>query len=284
MSTRAGKRRRNKTTNTTPKKGKMAQGVCRLCRKEDFLVYSHIIQESMYKGIYDPKHRSDRFSNNVNFQRHKVIQKGLREYLLCKNCEQLIKEFEDYYYAVLFDKDKSVNKEHFNEHIIYRGVDYLKFKLCQMSMLWRTSISTLPEFSFIKLPNKHEEKLRLRILNKCPGKSWEYGTINFKYTGYLPNSNFSASDLDKNILIINDQQKRYGCPFYTFLLRGFEFNYMVSSHKPPALPDEIFICESGNLIFLKTHIKNFSILPYITNDIKKLINVDLYKRRIKKDN
>lgn len=59
---------------------------CKLCQKERELKYSHIIPEYFYTPIYDENHRF----MEISPQSEKLVkfnQKGVREFLLCKDCE-----------------------------------------------------------------------------------------------------------------------------------------------------------------------------------------------------
>src|SRR4051794_32678372 len=69
--------------------------ICRLCGSNDELRDSHIIPEFMYQPLYDDKHRA--FSVSIDgTAKESVIQKGLREKLLCQVCETRLSKLEHY--------------------------------------------------------------------------------------------------------------------------------------------------------------------------------------------
>ncbi len=99
---------------------------CKLCKKDKKLMNSHIIPEFIYKPLYDEKHRFHVISTYKQKDRPKE-QKGIRERLLCLDCEQHISRYEDYARKVLFG---GVEISVLNESggIIVSGIDYkLKF-------------------------------------------------------------------------------------------------------------------------------------------------------------
>lgn len=70
-------------------------GKCRLCGASDRLQNSHVLPEFIYENLYDPKHRFlDLGSSNEKIL--KIQQKGLREKLLCGDCEMHLCKYESY--------------------------------------------------------------------------------------------------------------------------------------------------------------------------------------------
>src|SRR3990167_159711 len=149
----------------------MNQNLCKLCLQPKELRKSHIISEFEYKPLYDDKQRFYRLSSKKI--KPGILQKGIREKLLCNECEKLRAESERYASLVMNGGIK-LGYEPFSGGVKITEVDYNKFKLHQMFVLWVASISTLPEFSAIKLHEDIEEKLRLKLLSEDPGHPHEY--------------------------------------------------------------------------------------------------------------
>lgn len=59
---------------------------CKLCGREAELRRSHIFPEFLYLALYDEKHRAVSVSP-VPGEEDRLVQKGLRESLLCQACE-----------------------------------------------------------------------------------------------------------------------------------------------------------------------------------------------------
>ena len=59
---------------------------CFLCLSEATLRASHVVPEFFYKPMYDEKHRFFTVSSDPE-RRDRMHQKGVRESLLCDDCE-----------------------------------------------------------------------------------------------------------------------------------------------------------------------------------------------------
>ena len=84
-------------------------GNCKLCGLERELKHSHILPEFMYQNLYDSSPK--RFyklqvdlDNSVN-SKIKIEQKGVREYLLCGNCEVRLSKYENYAAETIYAKN-----------------------------------------------------------------------------------------------------------------------------------------------------------------------------------
>src|SRR5680860_660682 len=70
-------------------------GVCKLCGTSAAIVKSHILPEFVYQNLYDPQHRFLDLGSS-NEKTLTIQQKGLRERLLCKDCEIKLCKYESY--------------------------------------------------------------------------------------------------------------------------------------------------------------------------------------------
>jgi hypothetical protein len=146
---------------------------CRLCKSTRPLCRSHILPEFAYRPLYDEKHRYTVLT--VGSDRDRYAQRGLAERLLCHDCEQQFAKYEKYASEVMTGR----LGHHFkaaNGRIVIRGIDYRVFKLFQMSVLWRGSVSSLDFFRLVSL-GPREEPLRLMLLNEEPGAPGDFGCI-----------------------------------------------------------------------------------------------------------
>lgn len=132
--------------------------ICQLCQKTKPLQRSHIIPEFMYHGMYDKKHRFIGLSHDPN-ENEILSQLGKRERLLCWDCEQQFGRYEQYAKRVLYENGcQRKNDENF---IVLSGIEYRRFKLFWMSLLWRMGIAK-EELVGIEL-GVHEERLRVLL-------------------------------------------------------------------------------------------------------------------------
>ena len=139
---------------------------CRLCLRERPLCDSHIIPEFLYRPAYDEKRRLEVLRKVKAPTR--IIQKGFREKLLCEECEALFaKEYEGYF-AQLWYMDSPLPRLVETRFIQLSGIDYARFKLFHLSILWRSSVSSLGPFSQVQL-GPYEEPIRKMLLDRNPG-------------------------------------------------------------------------------------------------------------------
>lgn len=191
--------------------------------------------------MYDEKHRFFQLSLDENEQ-NKYLQKGLREYLLCEDCEQHLNEFEKYANRIMFyEPPKKVRQ---NSRIaIIEGIDYDKMKLFQLSILWRASISKLEPFKEVNL-GPHQEILREMILNNNPGSYTDYGCLQ---TAVFMEEN----KLAKGLLMGVDLIKIDGYRVYRFVFGGIIWLFYVSSHNEKFKHKDKFLLEDGTLTISK---------------------------------
>lgn len=149
-------------------------GVCRLCHKHGTLRMSHIIPEFLYKPLYDSKHRLCRLSTGDKPARP-YEQKGARERLLCPDCEGQFSTYERYARGVLYGGEP-IRIEMDDPRRCDAMVDYRRFKLFELSLLWRLGVTSLPELKDAHL-GCHERRIRRMLQVEDPGKTAEYGCL-----------------------------------------------------------------------------------------------------------
>jgi hypothetical protein len=102
-------------------------GLCKLCLQVRRLQNSHIIPEFQYRPLYDEKHRFTTLSSDPETP-ERFIQKGIREQLLCFDCEQKLSAWENYAAKVYFGDDSKLVKK-VPEGMLLGGVQYREFRL-----------------------------------------------------------------------------------------------------------------------------------------------------------
>ena len=141
---------------------------CRLCLEPHKLRKSHIIPEFLFRDLYDDKGRFLVLPASADGRPH-FRQKGFYERLLCGECEQRINVYETYVKRVLYDDLPTFTSGEDHRKNRLAGLDYTKFKLFQLSVLWRASISSDPFFSGVQL-GAHEESIRSMVWEQNPGR------------------------------------------------------------------------------------------------------------------
>jgi hypothetical protein len=154
------------------------EGTCRLCSESAVLRNSHIVPEFMYKSLYLERQMIG-FKESREGIKETVHQKGLREYLLCDSCEgHLNKSYEHPNVAIweaLANRSELLGlavayetTQQGAESAKVTGVDYAKFKLLLLSILWRASVAKRREYSAVRL-GPYENTLRQMLIDEAPG-------------------------------------------------------------------------------------------------------------------
>lgn len=213
---------------------------CQLCLKDKQLCDSHIIPEFIYKPVYDSNnHQYFQITTNP-LEKNFTRQKGIWEKLLCLGCEAHLQDFENYASRVLRGGAEIDIVENADK-IIFSNINYNKFKLFQMSLLWRASVSNRPEFSRVNV-GPHQEKLRELILNKDPGEPYEYGCLII-----APRS---MNKVLSKVILAPELIKVDGHRCCRFLFGSMFWLFFVSSHTKVLEHKNGFLLKNGTLPIL----------------------------------
>jgi hypothetical protein len=111
--------------------------------------------------------------NGLGNRGWKALQKGVREYLFCEECEQYFNEYCEKPFRAQWVKAAPLPNPWNAEDIHWVRFDYASFKLFHLSVLFRASVSSLPTFAAVSL-GPDENKLRKLLLSRNPGEYWQY--------------------------------------------------------------------------------------------------------------
>lgn len=230
---------------------------CKLCQKDSPLQNSHIIPEFVYTQLYDDKHRMNVLSLHEKTPRP-YEQKGLREKLLCRDCEARLSVFEKYVSTAFDGKETEVPLDGV---IIVKDVDYNQFKLFLLSILWRASVSSLDFFSQVSL-GPHENKIREMILSNDPGPSDKYGVIPFAL--------IDDGVIQSDIIMQPTRIKLYGRVGYRFVFGGFMWAFLVSGHQSPHEMKPLFPMKDNTLCIVKGDYRKCGIVTEFAKRLKEM--------------
>lgn len=215
----------------------MHRQICKLCREEKPLRNSHILPELLYKHSYDDKHRIIRFSPD---KRLKIfIQKGIRERLLCDDCEQHLSKIEGKFKRSWYDS-RLLPEEAFDEYIELQGLDYTQFKLFHLSILWRLSVS---KFDSVVNLGPHENHIAKLILNEDADEESKYRIFGEVLT--LENK------VEFKWLSFPQKSKLKGHRVYFTCYAGCQWTFFVSSHSTHEFK-KYCLRDNGSIILLHT--------------------------------
>ncbi len=232
---------------------------CTLCRAPQQLKNSHIIPEFLYESLYDEIHRFHVLSI-IPDQDNSLKQKGIREPLLCETCEQRFSVWERYASLALKGGIEITHRREGN--LVYvSGLNYEKFRLFQLSILWRASVSTLQFFENVRL-GRHEEILRRLLLAQDSGNPSRYGCLMFGLK--FENENFTQ------LIMPPERLKLSGHIAYRFIFGGFMWVFLVSSHGVlPPLSNAV-LQQSGEALFVIKDIREMQNLVRFSEELVRL--------------
>lgn len=216
---------------------------CRLCLRQRDLCNSHVIPEFFYEqmNLYDEKHRFIVLCTEPDKHRS-TEQKGIREKLLCHQCEGKLSEWEDHARRVLYGGE-CIEITTNDPKGIECTVDYAKFKLFQLSILWRVGISRHAGFSSVEL-GSHEGVLRKMLLEETPGNTEAYGCVILCSTKH--------ADITTNMIHCMGKSNIDGVGCVRLLLGGCFWLFFLSESVIDPRQKELFAQDSGHLRILKT--------------------------------
>jgi hypothetical protein len=212
---------------------------CALCLQPKKLEYSHIIPEFLYESLYDDKHRFHVLSLLPD-KRNSMEQKGLREHLLCRECEQRLSKWESYASLVLKDGiGLTLRRDRDIVHV--GGFHYEKFRLFQLAVLWRASVSNLEFFENVNLAH-HAESLRQTLLSATPGATERYGCLMFRLE--LQGAAFTQ------VIMPPSKLRFLGHTAYRFVFPGFMWVYLESAYDECTPYTDWMLQPTGKALFL----------------------------------
>jgi hypothetical protein len=213
-------------------------GICRLCGLDKKFADSHIIPDFMYQYLFDEKHKLI-LSTSDDFKKEdkKIKKRNTGDYdnsILCLKCDnEVIGQYETYASKVIYGKSilpaiAPVIKNYYNaigtEWSSVSNIDYRKFKLFLLSILWRASITKRDMFKDVNI-GKHEDVLKKMIWDSDPGNEGDYPIILFTAN--------HDKGVPRDFIMQPRTEKLYGHHIVTFPITGMMYVFFVSSHKKP---------------------------------------------------
>lgn len=230
---------------------------CSLCLENARLCKSHIIPEFLYSTLYDDDHR---FIAVTNVQQGTVKkgQKGFWEPLLCTNCESHIARYERYSRRLFVDPLPQ-NKQESTRSRLHERIEFPLMKLFILSILWRSSVSTLPVFKHVAL-GPHAEIIRKLLLSDDPGNLTLYPIQIFAL--HRDGKHFNDMIVEPTYMRVQ------GHKCYRFVMRGFLILIYVSGHDLPEILKRLAIRPDEFLTTYDAEFSEFAFLRDVWNNIQ----------------
>lgn len=142
--------------------------------------------------------------------------------------------------------------------VVVSGIRYKDFKLFQLSMLWRASISSHKMFKDVSL-GRHESIVREMIMSDTPREPGKYCCV----MTVIKNGSDEMADFIDQPEKIRDR----GHVVYRFIFGSIIWEYFVSSHKIPTGINSCILSEKGEV---RMKVKDISDLNGITGFAQEL--------------
>ena len=200
---------------------------CELCGASDDLGKSHIIPESFFVAAGS---KNETLILATNKEDELPKKRPIGEYdseILCKSCEKIFGDWDNYGKNLLIDEYKASNPIVENGQIIGHEIpqyEYPKLKLFLLSMVWRAGASKRPFFEKVKL-GPHQDGLRKMIVANNPGSKDKYSVQVFSFRG-MP--------YGYPILMPIRLMSTGGINYYRFYLGELFFDIKIDSRKTPS--------------------------------------------------
>jgi hypothetical protein len=239
----------------------MKRGNCKLCLQVKGLTHSHILSEFLYEPTYDDAHRFISLSSHP-WQKTKPFEKGLREHLLCKDCEGQLARYEAYAANILRITGDYRTPD--TRVIQIPSFDYQYFKLFGMSLIWRCHISKLHMFRAVKL-GLHAERIRRMLAAEDAGNPLDYPFALIK---------IESTEHTDRIIIAPGLSRFQGHNAYIFMAYGFEWIFIVSGHSNSLPRNYPFVGLKAELVILVEYWSKQEFLQKMRKRMSKLIEKD----------
>jgi len=196
--------------------------ICQLCLKDLDLRNSHIVPEFLHKKLYNNKGHLAAI-NDQGIKGYKPLQQGLREYLFCESCEQHFNKYYEKPFQTQWTNANPLPDPWNVSEPYWIKVDYNSFKLFHLSVLFRASVSSLPNFAEVSL-GPHQDRLRQMILDRDPGKFWQYPIF-----GVAVIHHKTKKIIQTVAMAYRTKYNEHHC--YSIIYGGVQWSISVSSHR-----------------------------------------------------
>jgi len=216
----------------------MEIGECKICKQVKELADSHIIPEFCYSTLYNQNHKMIGITGTAPKPSQKV-QKGIREPLLCLDCEKYRNQNIEQPYQCEWNRADITSRKFLPGSIVNLSIDFEVFRKFHLSILFLASVAKQGTWSAVSL-GRHEEVIRRFIKGEIELPTWKYpvaGVITVQKDGTVEN----------RFVLSPSKSKLFGATCYGLTFCGVRWGYFVSSHPNHELLN-VCINPSGNLI------------------------------------
>jgi hypothetical protein len=216
-----------------------------------------VFPEFFYTGTYDADHRA-MLATRSRRAEPRTVQKGLRERLLCANCEQQFGRHESYVATLLTQADDLFADG--RRGVALARPDVRSVRLFALSLIWRASEASLEMFTDVDLGPLAED-IRVRLLNNDPGDPAEYGFAIAKVGGLGMHGHMLEAPM----------RRRYnGFRMYQFMARGYLWCFAATRGAPSLSRSMPFVGTMPDLLIPLVHLDREELFAAIRKTFPKL--------------
>ncbi len=232
---------------------------CRLCRKPKPLQDSHIVPEFVYTPLYNAKHQLFSLAGSTKV---KIFQKGVREKLLCRECEQQFSRYENYAARTLFAPGHPFSTN--GPFKVFSGLRYKGLKLFLLSLLWRFAETSLPQLTGARL-GPHREKLRVLLSTENPGDYTLYACA-------MTEVSLNGVVLHQWIIPPKRSRSPEGDIIWNMVIGGYLMSFYVTNHRIPWQVEPMLLNDKGSLGVYLSDVRN---IPSLMKVAIAMSNVEI---------
>lgn len=195
-------------------------GTCALCLQEAPLCRSHIVPEFLYAHLYNDKRQIMGVHCRGN-DGYDLIQKGLRDRLLCAQCESFINLNYEIPFRQAWVDNPAIPRSGwaFND-VKHVRMPYAPFKLFHLSVMYRAALAKHRTYKEADLSEDDIIRLREMLLAGNPGPPSRYGIAGLALVHHRSGD---LVDMISRPTIIADSRRQffqmmYGCVEWTIKL------------------------------------------------------------------
>jgi hypothetical protein len=192
------------------------------------------VPEFVYKPLYNAKHQLFGLAGSTKVR---IFQKGIREKLLCWDCEQQFSRCEDYAARTLFAPGYSFSTS--GPFKIFSGLRYEELKLFLLSLLWRFGETSLPQLSGARL-GPHRERLRVLLQTEDPGDHMLYACAMTEVT-------LNGLVLHQWIIPPKRSRSPEGDIIWNMVIGGYLMSFYVTNHRIPWQVEPMILNRGGSV-------------------------------------
>lgn len=223
--------------------------ICKLCLEDRPLIRrSHIIPDFMYQDIYDENHWIHLGRPSEPSRMGRVPTGEYESNILCQPCDnEIIGNYETYGSRALYGGELPIAESPIFGQVVTpagqritvcKNIDYRKFKLFLLSILWRASISSRDFFGDVHL-GCHEEKIRRMLIRDDARESNRYPILLATYLG--------DKETPADVIGQPHRFRRNWSIGYNFLIGGTYYIFFISRYGIPAYALDASISPSNEM-------------------------------------